>query len=115
MVLVVDEEYSRLQLELIRSVGERFDKLSPRERDILKLRFGLDDGKSRTLQEVGELFGVNSTRVMQIESRALRKLRYGEDDSGSTGAPVPRVPIEPDDEASVKLPLPEQPDETAEE
>jgi RNA polymerase primary sigma factor len=50
--------------------------LSPRERDVLRLRFGLDDGRQRTLEEVGGLFGVTRERIRQIEAKALRKLRH---------------------------------------
>lgn len=50
--------------------------LSPRERDVLRLRFGLDDGKTRKLEEVARLFGVTRERVRQIEAQALRKLRH---------------------------------------
>ena len=50
--------------------------LSPRERDVLRLRFGIDDGKQRTLEEVGQLFGVTRERIRQIEAKALRKLRH---------------------------------------
>lgn len=51
------------------------DSLRPRERDVLKLRFGLNDGNKRTLEEIGQLFGVSRERVRQIETRALNKLR----------------------------------------
>jgi RNA polymerase primary sigma factor len=49
--------------------------LRPRERDVLKLRFGLVDGNKRTLEEIGQLFGVSRERVRQIETRAINKLR----------------------------------------
>ncbi len=50
--------------------------LSERERRVLELRFGLDDGRSRTLEEVGREFGVTRERIRQIEAKALRKLRH---------------------------------------
>ena len=49
--------------------------LSDRERKVLQLRFGLDDGRSRTLEEVGREFKVTRERIRQIEAKALRKLR----------------------------------------
>jgi len=52
------------------------DSLSKRERKVLELRFGLVDGQSRTLEEVGEEFGVTRERIRQIEAKALRKLRH---------------------------------------
>ena len=52
------------------------DTLSPREEKVLRLRFGLDDGRSRTLEEVGQVFGVTRERIRQIEAKALRKLRH---------------------------------------
>lgn len=57
-------------------VEEVLETLSPRERRVLQLRFGLADGKSRTLEEVGQMFGVTRERIRQIEAKALRKLRH---------------------------------------
>ena len=50
--------------------------LTPREKKVLELRFGLEDGHSRTLEEVGQVFGVTRERIRQIEAKALRKLRH---------------------------------------
>jgi RNA polymerase primary sigma factor len=50
--------------------------LTPRERKVLELRFGLEDGRSRTLEEVGREFHVTRERIRQIEAKALRKLRH---------------------------------------
>ena len=55
---------------------EVMDTLTPREAKVLKLRFGLEDGKSRTLEEVGREFKVTRERIRQIEAKALRKLRH---------------------------------------
>jgi RNA polymerase primary sigma factor len=52
------------------------DTLSPRERDVLRLRYGLDDGRMKTLEEIGQIFNVTRERIRQIEAKALRKLRH---------------------------------------
>ena len=63
----------QLLKELVEDV---LDTLNPRERRVLQLRFGLEDGRSRTLEEVGREFGVTRERIRQIEAKALRKLRH---------------------------------------
>ena len=50
--------------------------LTPREEKVLRLRYGIDDGKGRTLEEVGKEFNVTRERIRQIEAKALRKLRH---------------------------------------
>jgi RNA polymerase primary sigma factor len=57
-------------------LDEVLGTLNPRERKVLELRFGLKDGRSRTLEEVGKEFGVTRERIRQIEAKALRKLRH---------------------------------------
>ena len=55
---------------------EVLDTLTEREQKVLRLRFGLDDGRGRTLEEVGKEFNVTRERIRQIEAKALRKLRH---------------------------------------
>ena len=57
-------------------LNEVLDTLTEREQKVLKLRFGLDDGRARTLEEVGREFNVTRERIRQIEAKALRKLRH---------------------------------------
>ena len=56
-------------------LGEVLDTLTPREEKVLRLRFGLEDGRSRTLEEVGKEFNVTRERIRQIEAKALKKLQ----------------------------------------
>ncbi len=69
----VDAASKQLLKEQIDSV---LSTLTPRERRVLQLRFGLEDGRSRTLEEVGKEFNVTRERIRQIEAKALRKLRH---------------------------------------
>jgi RNA polymerase primary sigma factor len=63
--------------ELLREqIRKVLDHLSDREREVLEMRFGLNDGKDHTLEEVGKSFGVTRERIRQIEAKALRKLRH---------------------------------------
>ena len=69
------EEYATVEMlkEALRGV---LATLTEREEKVLRLRFGLDDGQCRTLEEVGQIFGVTRERIRQIEAKALRKLRH---------------------------------------
>jgi RNA polymerase primary sigma factor len=71
---------SPMEMAIRESLKESTDKvlktLSPREEKVLKMRFGIDDGSERTLEEVGQSFAVTRERIRQIESKALRKLRH---------------------------------------
>ena len=64
------QQLLREQLRLI------LNSLNHRERQVLEMRFGLKDGQSHTLEEVGQAFGVTRERIRQIEAKALRKLRH---------------------------------------
>ena len=57
------------------SIDGALGTLSSREQEVLRMRFGLEDGKPRTLEEIGDMFAVTRERVRQIEARALHKLR----------------------------------------
>ena len=69
------EEYATNEM-LKDEISEVLLTLTEREEKVIKLRFGLEDGKSRTLEEVGQMFGVTRERIRQIEAKALRKLRH---------------------------------------
>jgi RNA polymerase primary sigma factor len=58
------------------AVLEALDELNEREKAVVRMRFGLDDGQARTLEEVGREFGVTRERIRQIESKTLAKLRH---------------------------------------
>ena len=64
------------QTLLREQLDEAMDTLTDREQKVLRLRFGLDDGRARTLEEVGKEFDVTRERIRQIEAKALRKLRH---------------------------------------
>ena len=64
------------QMLLREELNEVLSTLSDREAKVLRLRFGLDDGRTRTLEEVGRVFKVTRERIRQIEAKALRKLRH---------------------------------------
>ena len=63
------------RIVLREQLDEVLDTLTDREENVLRLRFGLDDGKMRTLEDVGKVFNVTRERIRQIEAKALRKLR----------------------------------------
>ncbi|MEG0826342.1 MAG: RNA polymerase sigma factor RpoD [Bacilli bacterium] len=69
------EDYTTNEL-LKDEISDVLLTLTEREEKVIRLRFGLEDGKSRTLEEVGQLFGVTRERIRQIEAKALRKLRH---------------------------------------
>jgi RNA polymerase primary sigma factor len=58
------------------AVEQALEDLNDRERQVMRLRFGLEDGQARTLEEVGREFGVTRERIRQIESKTLAKLRH---------------------------------------
>jgi RNA polymerase primary sigma factor len=66
-----------VESQMLREQVERvLDSLEGREQRVIRLRFGLDDGRPRTLEEVGNEFGLTRERIRQIEAHALRKLRH---------------------------------------
>ncbi len=69
--------YDKVSRELLKDVLNKvLDTLSPRERKVLAMRFGLEDGKPKTLEEVGKEFKVTRERIRQIEAKAIRKLKH---------------------------------------
>ncbi|HIV10461.1 MAG TPA: sigma-70 family RNA polymerase sigma factor, partial [Candidatus Faeciplasma avium] len=64
------------QVLLKEQINQVLGTLTDREEKVLRLRFGLEDGRSRTLEEVGQMFNVTRERIRQIEAKALRKLRH---------------------------------------
>ncbi len=69
------EEYATNEM-LKDEISQVLETLTEREENVIRLRFGLEDGKPRTLEEVGQMFGVTRERIRQIEAKALRKLRH---------------------------------------
>ena len=69
--------YDKVSRELLKdALSKVLETLSPRERKVLVMRFGLDDGKPKTLEEVGKEFKVTRERIRQIEAKAIRKLKH---------------------------------------
>ncbi|KAA8496559.1 RNA polymerase sigma factor SigA [Porphyridium purpureum] len=72
-----DPPEDRVEQSLLREDLEHVvNSLSPRERDVVRMRYGLDDGRVKTLEEIGRVFAVTKERVRQIENKAIRKLRH---------------------------------------
>jgi RNA polymerase primary sigma factor len=72
--VVPDDAAARVMLDV--AVREALAHLAPREQDVVRRRFGLEDGRIRTLEEVGQTFGVTRERIRQIEAKTLAKLRH---------------------------------------
>lgn len=71
-----DPEESAVRSSLRRDIELVLTTLSPREQAVIRMRFGLDDNRPRTLQEIGRIFGLTRERIRQIELKAIRKLRH---------------------------------------
>lgn len=69
-------EHENLQQNLINKIQELLDTMTPREKKVLELRFGLNGQVEHTLEETGKFFGLHRRRIRQIETKALRKLRH---------------------------------------
>jgi RNA polymerase primary sigma factor len=80
--MFIEDEFSPTPMQsayqsmLKEKIEEVLSTLSPREARVLRLRFGLDDGRAYTLEEVGQKFGLTRERIRQIEGKALRRLRH---------------------------------------
>jgi DNA-directed RNA polymerase sigma subunit (sigma70/sigma32) len=90
------------------AVAEALGHLSQREQELLRFRFGLDDGRVRTIEEVGKEFGLSPERVRQIESKALSKLpRLPRESPENPGDPTnvsePRTPSPTSGSAAIHL------------
>ena len=76
----IEDEVSVEELVALKIAQERIEialsTLTEKEQRILRLRFGLDDGKEWTLEEIGQMFNVTRERIRQIEAKALKKLRH---------------------------------------
>ena len=72
----ISQEPVSLETPIGEQLVEVLGTLTEREQKVLRLRFGLDDGRARTLEEVGKEFNVTRERIRQIEAKALRKLRH---------------------------------------
>ena len=72
----VADGYVARRFHMVTQLGKVLDGLAERERKVIRLRFGLEDGHPRTLEEVGREFGVTRERIRQIESKTLAKLRH---------------------------------------
>lgn len=71
----ISPEAAAAQAMLRQHINEALSELKPKEQEVLRLRFGLDDGRERTLDEIGKMFGVTRERIRQIEAKAIKKLR----------------------------------------
>ncbi len=71
----ISPEAAAAQTMLRQHIEEALSELKPKEQEVLRLRFGLDDGRERTLDEIGKQFGVTRERIRQIEAKAIKKLR----------------------------------------
>lgn len=78
--VIADPDAETAEEQLIKQFMKKdldkvLDSLSPREKQVIRWRFGMDDGRMKTLQEIGEMLGVSRERIRQIESCAFRKLK----------------------------------------